>query len=94
MANVVLWPEREASDVPRATDWAVAACFFRALVVLLMSFWPTQIHTGLPCVSGALDRFLAFSVTALARGLSRWLPRQSVQASRRSPLEDASESGS
>ena len=24
------------SDVRRATDWAVAACFFRALVVLLM----------------------------------------------------------
>ena len=46
-------------------------------------------------VSAAHDRFdLAFSVTAFARGLSRWLPRQSVQASRRSPLVDASEPSS
>jgi hypothetical protein len=25
MANVVIWPERNASDVRRETDWAVAA---------------------------------------------------------------------
>jgi hypothetical protein len=36
MAKVVIWPERKASDVRRASDWAVAACFFRALVVLFM----------------------------------------------------------
>ena len=54
-----------------------------------------QVHTGGTRVSAALDRSdLAFSVTALAHGLSKWLLRQSVQASRRSPLVDASEPGS
>jgi len=71
IANVVIWPEREASDVPRATDWAVAACFFRALVVLLMSLAHSNPYRPAR-VSAALDRFdLAFSVTALARGPSR-----------------------
>ena len=48
-----------------------------------------------PRVRAALHRLdLAFSVTALAHGLSKWLLREIVQASRRSPLVDTSEPGS
>jgi len=54
-----------------------------------------SVHAGRTRVSAALDRSdLAFSVTALAHRLSKWLLRQSVQASRRSPLVDASEPSS
>ena len=72
MAKVVIWPERKASGVLRATDWAVAACFLRALVVLLIA--AQSIPAGL--VSAALDHFdIASLVTALAHGLSPRSPK-------------------
>src|SRR3981081_3758565 len=72
MAKVVIWPERKASGVLRATDWAVAACFLRALVILLIA--AQSIPAGL--VSAALDHFdIASLVTALARGLSPRSPK-------------------
>jgi hypothetical protein len=50
MANVVIWPERNASDVRRETDWAVAACFFRALVVFGSCWFKPSPHGRVPHV--------------------------------------------